>query len=141
VDDELLAAYRVTAYRVRLARGGWATIRVGEPLPAALASLAGDHRWAFITAWNPRSKPVARSTNRHAQRNLLDALHALAATRTVRPGCGAGPAGRHEAGWHEPSLFVIGPDLASLDTLAHRYEQNAYVHGQGAQPAQLRSLR
>ena len=136
MNDTLLAAYRATAYRVRLASGGWATIRIGEPLPATLVPLAGDRRWAFITAWNPFSKPVARSINRHAQRNLLDSLHMLAATVTVRPGCGVGP-----EGWREPSLFVIGPDIASLDTLAHRYEQNAYVHGRGDQPAQLRLLR
>ena len=38
MDERLLAAYLATDYRVRLARGGWASIRIGAPLPAALAT-------------------------------------------------------------------------------------------------------
>jgi hypothetical protein len=136
MDDALLAAYRASAYRVRLTGGGWATIRIDEALPDALAPYVGRHQWAFITAWNPGSQPVARSINRRSQRTLLEALHALAATVVVRPGCGVGT-----DGWHEPSFFVIGPGLGDMDILAHRYEQNAYVHGEGAQPARLRQLR
>jgi hypothetical protein len=135
MDDALLAAYRATAYRVRLARGGWATIRLEAPLPDALRPLAGPHPWGFITAWNPRSRPTPRPVNRRAQQSLLADLRALPATVALRPGCGAG-----NDGWREPSLFVVGPDTAALDTLAHRYEQNAYVHGRGAARAQLRLL-
>jgi len=41
------------------------------------------------------------------------------------------------SGWYEPSLFVIGPDQSTLDALAHRYQQNAYVYGQGSEIAHL----
>lgn len=136
MDDTLLAAYRATAYRVRLALGGWATIRIDEPPPIALSEFIGEHTWAFITAWNPFSRPASRSANRLAQRELLMAVRGLSATLLVKPGCGTGP-----AGWCEPSLFVVGPNIASLDGLAHRYRQNAYLHGQGALPARLRLPR
>lgn len=136
MDDVLLAAYRASAYRVRLAGGGWATIRIDAPLPEALTPHVGRHPWAFITAWNPCSQPLPRSINRRSQHALLEALRALAATVAVRPGCGVGV-----DGWHEPSLFVVGPDPGEMDMLAHRYGQNAYVHGHGDQPARLRRLR
>lgn len=136
MDDKLLAAYRATAYRVRLTRGGWATIRIDEPPPTALRELIGEHPWAFITAWNPLSRPVPRSGNRLAQRELLATLRSLPTILTITPGCGTGL-----AGWHEPSFFVVGPDATSLDVLGHRYEQNAYVHGCGAAWARLRLLR
>jgi hypothetical protein len=136
MDDALLAAYRATAYRVRLARGGWATIHPEAPLPDALRPLADAHPWGFITAWHPRSRPTPRPANRRAQRSLLADLRALPATVALRAGCGAG-----DDGWREPSLFVVGPDTAMLDTLARRYEQNAYVYGHDGSLAQLRLLR
>jgi hypothetical protein len=136
MDEALLAAYRATAYRVRLARGGWAAIHVDEPPPAALLALIGERPWGFVTAWNPYSQPAPRADNRRAQRGLLAALRAMPETAAVFPACGVGP-----GGWREPSLFVLGPGTTALDTLAHRYEQNAYVHGYSAAPAQLRLLR
>ncbi|WP_255367303.1 hypothetical protein [Dyella sp. OK004] len=50
MDESLLAAYRATAYRVRLRQGGWATIRIDAPLPTALATIVGEHPWGFVTA-------------------------------------------------------------------------------------------
>lgn len=134
MDENLLAAYRATAYRVRLRQGGWATIRVDAPLPPALASIAGEHHWGFVTAWNPHSQRRSRALNREAQRQLLIALRDLSATQTVRVGMGSG------AGWSEPSLFVVGPDSGSLDTLARHFQQNAYVYGCSGGFARLRLL-
>lgn len=135
MDDSLLAAYRATEYRVRLGCGGRAIILVDHPLPAPLADWAGNHPWGFITAWNPRSRPRARTANRRAQRQLLGALRRQPETLAVHAAIGVGG-----DGWKEPSLFVIGPAPDLLDRLAERYGQNAYVHGQGQAPAQLRLL-
>ncbi|WP_445143904.1 DUF3293 domain-containing protein [Dyella sp. Tek66A03] len=135
MDESLLAAYRATAYRVRLGRGGWATIRIDHPLPAPLMDWAGDHGWGYITAWNPRSRPQARTANRCAQRQLLDALRYQPETIAVHAAIGVGG-----DGWREPSLFVIGPAPDLLDRLAEHFGQHAYVHGQGQAPAQLRLL-
>jgi len=134
MDEALLAAYRATDYRVRLARGGWATIHIDQPLPAELRDLARHLPWGFITAWHPFSKPVPRPDNRIAQRALLAALRALPETMVVRAGMGAS----HEGAWKEASLWVTGPDVPALDALAHQFGQVGYVHGKGATPAQLR---
>ena len=135
MDEALLAAYRATAYRVRLAGGGRATIRVGHPPPTALQALIGSRRWGFITAWNPGSQPAPAAINRRGQRGLFDTLRALPETLSIQPGCGIGT-----SGWREPSLFVIGPSMDALDTLARRYGQNAYLQGRGQAAAQLRLL-
>jgi nucleotide-binding universal stress UspA family protein len=135
MDERLLAAYRATDYRVRLPRGGWASIRVGEALPDALGPLVGDRPWSFVTAWNPRSRPMPRAANRQAQRALLAALRERSDVALIRAGIGAG------SDWREPSLFVVGPGPDAMDTLALRFDQNAYVHGHGRSGrAALRSM-
>jgi hypothetical protein len=134
--DDLVAAYQATDYRVRLARGGWASIRIGEALPADLLPMVGDQPWGFITAWNPMSQPLPRQRNRAAQRLLLKALGSQLAATALHPAMGVGSNGL----WREPSLFVVGLDGDALDRLAHRFEQRAYVYGQGSLPARLRLM-
>lgn len=135
MDESLLAAYLATEYRVRLGCGGWATIQIDRPLPAPLADWVGDHNWGFITAWNPHSQSHDRAENRRAQRELFSALRELAGVIAVHAAIGVG-----SHGWKEPSLFVIGPDPDVFDHLAQRFEQNAYLHGRGRAPAQLRLM-
>jgi hypothetical protein len=131
VAEDIAAAFAATDYRVRLARGGSATVRVGDVLPEALKDLVGGHRWGFITAWNPQARHRARHENRLAQRRLLAALRKAGAL-AILPAVGSGPE------WREPGLFVIGPDIATLDRLARVHRQLAYVHGHGGTVAQLR---
>lgn len=133
MDEALLAAYQGTDYRVRLGGGGYASIRIGHPLPASLAGRVKGQPWGFITAWNPRSKPHSRAHNRQAQRSLLFALRELPATRLIEAGIGIG-----SNGWRESSLFVVGPGTEQLDALARRFGQHGYVYGHDVQAAQLR---
>ncbi|MHA6203163.1 DUF3293 domain-containing protein [Dyella soli] len=135
MDEHLLAAFRATDYRVRLAGGGSASIRIDLPLPAPLRQLVGPRPWGFITAWNPRSQPRSREANRQAQRQLLSALRQRADTLGVSVGLGVG-----SNGWKEPSLLVVGPPTDALDQLARRFGQLGYVHGVGDGPAGLRLL-
>ena len=134
MDEALLAAYRTTDYRVRLACGGWVTIRIDQPSPAELRDLAGNLPWGFITAWNPLSKPLPRPDNRIAQRALLAALRALLETAVIRPGLAI----NRDGSWKEASLWVVGPGVPALDALAQRFGQVGYVHGEGTALAQLR---
>mgnify|MGYP000918935557 CR=1 FL=1 len=134
MDEGLLQAWRDTDYRVRLSRGGWATIRIDAPLPAALVDGVGARGWGFITAWHPHSRPRALFANRAAQRSLLADLRAL-------PGVAVAPAvGVGASGWREPSLFAVGIGVSRLDELAARYGQSAYVHGSVRSRAALRIL-
>jgi hypothetical protein len=65
---------------------------------------------------------------------LLTALRALSETALICPGTGVSS----DAQWREPSLWVVGPALTALDSLARRFAQFGYVHGAGSSPAQLR---
>ena len=135
MDKALLDAFRATDYLVCLDEVEWASIRVDQPLPALLQKLVDQRAWGFITAWHPQAQVRAAADNLAAQLELLAALRACAGA-AIRPAIGIGA-----SGWHEPSLFVIGPEPAVLDTLARRHRQVAYVHGAGSAPARLRLLR
>lgn len=131
MDDALRAAYRETAYQVRLPGGARVTLRVGEALPLQLYGLIGEQPWAFITAYHPRSRPCPPTLNRPAQHALLSELRAFP-TNIILAGVGRGLA------WREPSLFVAGLGTDALDALARLFDQNAYLHGQGGGQASLR---
>lgn len=134
MDEALLAAYHATQYRVRLACGGYAAIRIGLPLPRPLQTVAGIRPWSVITAWNPQSHVTPLAQNRAAQRTLLASLLALSDTVCIGPGRNVGTA----AAWTEPNLWVVGPGIDMLDALARRFGQFGYVHGKGDGVATLK---
>lgn len=133
---DLAALYRLYAachYDVRLPGGGRATLRIGEPLPASLADWLGDAPFgAFITAYNPLSKPQSPAHNRAAQQRLLHDVRSEGAR--LLPGVGHLPGQT----WREPSLFVAGLGLTAVDALACRHSQNAIVLAHRNAATQLR---
>lgn len=134
MDELLREAFRDTAYHVCLDTVTWATIRVDLPLPAELKTAVGSRPWAFLTAWNPKASRRPAAQNLAAQHELLAALQSRPDTAVYAAiGVGSG-------GWAEPSLFVVGPDLATLDQLSRQHAQLAYVHGQADGIACLRWL-
>lgn len=134
MDEALLEAFHATAYHVCLDTVTWATVRVDLPLPAQLAEVVDSRPWAFITAWNPQARRRPPAENLAAQRELLAALQ-------NQPGVAIHPAiGVGTSGWSEPSLFVVGADVPSLDKLAKAHGQLAYVHGEADGAALLRVL-
>lgn len=136
LPESILRAWRETDYRVRLARGGYASIFCGRPLPPALAALLAraDDPWGYITAWNPAGVALPRARNRMRQRRLRVAL--AHAGHRCWAGIGVGQTG----GWREPSLFVPGLSYAQLDALAREFGQLGVVRGTGAGAAELYSL-
>lgn len=136
MDDALLREYRASTYLVCMSAGLWSPIRVGEALPESLHTLVGNHGWGFITAWNPHSVQRAIAENAAAQQQLLTALRANVNLLALHPGVGIGT-----QGWYEPSFFVLGLDLDTLDQLGGEYAQNAYIYGRGTGPAYLRELQ
>lgn len=130
----LVQAYRDCHFEVRRVQGGARdTLRIGEPLPAAVATwLVDAPLCAFITAYNPRSTVQPAHYNRLAQRELLRQLQQHGAR--WRPGVGRIPG----QPWREPSLLVAGLDLDALDALALRHSQNAIVLAHRNATAQLR---
>lgn len=137
-SPSLTALYEHAQYRVRLASGGHATIRIGQVLPAPLVDVLPqtDAPWAFVTAWNPRSRPQPVLANRIRQRRLLAALRQQPSPPRLMAGVGVGA----HPPWREPSLFVVGLPFAALDRLMHPFRQHAIVRGCGAHPTRLHWL-
>jgi hypothetical protein len=135
MDPGLDAAFRRSRYLVWLTPATWFGFTVDQPPPAGLAHAIAGAPWAHVTACNPQSRPTSDAANLAAQQALYAALRALPATRDIHPAIGLGP-----EGWHEPSLFVVGPETAELDRLMRRFGQLAYLHGRGEWPVKLRWL-
>ncbi|MGH8117025.1 MAG: DUF3293 domain-containing protein [Rhodanobacteraceae bacterium] len=135
LPESIRRAWSETEYRVRLPRGGYASIRCGCALPAALLALLerADDPWGYITAWNPAGVRHPLAGNRARQRQLRDAL--AAANYRFRPGIGVGP-----GDWREASLFVPGIGHTDLDALARRFGQLGIVRGTGDGVAELHDL-
>jgi hypothetical protein len=126
-------AYRRTVYRA-FAPGGAIDLRVGHRFPALdrLLAAAGCSRWAFLTAWNPRSRPLPAWRNATRSRRLARALRA----RGYRflPGLGI----PLEPGWGaEVSLLALGMPAARALRIARNFGQNAIVAGRRGGRVQL----
>lgn len=130
-----MRAWLATDYRVRLPRGGYASIRCGQPLPPTLQALLSraDDPWGFITAWNPADVHLPRARNRIRQRGLRTAL--AAAHYRCFGGIGVG-----QTNWREASLFVPGIAPVRLDALAREFGQLSVVRGTGTGTAELHIL-
>jgi hypothetical protein len=119
----LLRAYRQTRYEA-----AGITVRVGRRSVAMdrLLLARGAPAAVFITAYNPRSRPMQAGWNRRMQAHLRRALRRrsmLAASGRWR-------------GWCEAHLLVFA-DPRPMRYLARRYRQNAIVIVRLRQPAQL----
>lgn len=132
MDDALKQAYAQARYRVRRSSGGYHEISLGDALPAAMANWVGDSSWGFLTAWNPRSQQQPHARNRSAQRRLCNRLQALQHTVIC-----AGEGVALDGSWREPSLFVVGAPLQTLEALARGFYQAALLAGCNASAAAL----
>ena len=129
----LEAAYRRTTYWVD-ARPQPIALRVGER-SVALDRILARYRmrlWAFITAWNPRSRRCSAWCNAARQNQLLQALR-CGGYRWL-PGLGEGDDSRWPA---EPSFLVLGTSVLQAKRLARRFNQSAIVMGRLGGPAVL----
>lgn len=135
LPESIRRAWLDTDYRVRLPCGGHASIRCGLPLPAPLLALLhhADEPWGYITAWNPRSVMLPRTSNRIRQQRLRDELKADRCRYCAGIGVGTDT-------WREPSLFVAGIGHTRLDELARHFGQLSVVRGIGGAPAELHEL-
>ncbi|MEO8460305.1 MAG: DUF3293 domain-containing protein [Dokdonella sp.] len=132
---ELIALYRAAHYEVRLPGGERVALLIGQPCPSALIAWSAGRTLACITAYNPQSRSLPAVENRQRQRELFTLLDASGAK--ALPAVGRIPG----QPWREPSLLATGVELASIDALAHRFEQNAIVIVGESQKARLRICR
>lgn len=128
-DEHLFEAYRTSRYEVR-APSGAIVLRHCER-SAQLDALLDPARpeWAFVTAWNPASRPLSAAENERRQQGLLAELRGRFQTL---PGRGAGE------GWEpEESVLVLGIPKDEAILLGRRFGQLAIVVGRRGEPAQV----
>lgn len=134
--EQLLKAYRATRYVVRPGdfTGGreW-TLRVGQlhPEPDAALTARGHQEWAFLTAWNPGSRPCPPEENERAQRQLLATLAAAGLKAVDAVGVA------EDGSWYEDSLFVPGLPREEAERLGRAHGQVAVLVGRVGAPAEL----
>lgn len=119
---------RDQAYRATLYRAGALGVRVGRRSAGADAWLAAHRRplGCFLTAWNPRSRPMPPRWNARAMAALRRALRGVACER------GEGALGR----WREEMVFAALSRHEAL-RLARRFRQAAIVVVPRGRPARL----
>jgi len=124
----LLAAYRRTDYEA----GGGAVARIGRRSAAVdgLLRRLGAGKGAFVTAWNPRSKPMPAGWKARMMARLREAARRLPFAE------GEG----HGRGWTERHLLVAA-DPRRVAVLGRRFRQNAIVVARVGAPARLALLR
>ncbi|MDY6813703.1 MAG: DUF3293 domain-containing protein [Pseudomonadota bacterium] len=135
---ELLAAYLATGYRLTLPGPDGATLalRVGRRHPGLDRWLVRHHPgvsdWTWLTAVNPRSRPLGRAANLQRLTDLVAAL--AAAGFDCCPGLARDPTGR----WpDEASVFVPGMKAATGCDWGRRFEQHAILAGAIGRAARL----
>lgn len=133
---ETIAAYRATHYRV-IDQVPFA-LEIGRPnqLLRRLYKKYDLHSAAFLTAWNPFSRPTSEADNRTAQASLESALSQN--SLPVIAGEGVDPTGEWPG---EPSVLALGLALEAASNLGVRYLQNAIVWADQDANPQLILLR
>lgn len=133
IDPALERAYLRTTYIVDHPSGSIA-LRVGENHTQldALLRTADYETWAFVSACNPRSRPLAEVENAQHHAALLARVRPLGLP--FFPGRGVADDG----GWFEESLLIMGIGAADAVALGNAFGQNAVVLGRVGGVAELR---
>jgi hypothetical protein len=117
-------AYRNTLYRVRSQEGAF-DLKI-DLASEELARLHLRHRVqasAFLTAYNPQSRPTPDARNRAMQAALLQRI-ARSGWPSV-PGAGIDPSGA----WpEEESLLILGLPFATACAIARELDQAAFLY-------------
>jgi len=119
-------SYLATTFRVE-SPNGHIDIRVGEKHPRidALLSHHNATEWAYITAWNPGSQPVAAEINSVAHAELIDLVGKRALPYYEGDGI------PDNLGWPpERSVWIAGITRREALTIGARFGQNAIVVGE-----------
>jgi hypothetical protein len=133
LDAEALAsAYRAARYVADTPVGAIA-VAVGATAPALEAAIEA-RSCAFITAWNPASRPRDEEANRNADLALVAQLDMLELRRWPMQ------ASAPDGGWGEPGWLLADIDPATLDRLARAFGQAGTLFWRRGEPVRLRMI-
>ncbi|TGL60874.1 DUF3293 domain-containing protein [Leptospira sarikeiensis] len=104
-------------------------IKIGEKHPELDLFLKQKQvsTWAFITAYNPKSKLLSPEENRLRNQNLEKEI----ARFEFKKGVG------RKGNWSEESYLVLGGSLDFVLNLGRKFDQNAFVYGEIDSEAKL----
>ena len=123
VAAELIAAYRATHYCVNGATPPFLLhVDVANADLAAFHAAYGVACSAFVTAWNPGSRPTPEDANHAAQQRLRANL--VARGFRVVDGLGVDPTGQWAG---EESVLVLGINCATACDIGREYRQHGIV--------------
>ncbi|HEX5129559.1 MAG TPA: DUF3293 domain-containing protein [Usitatibacter sp.] len=129
-SESLLQQYLASLYRIRNADEEIVLhVGVRSPELAALQRSRGVRSSAFVTAWNPGSRPLDRAENEARDEALR--REAAAGGYETLDAQGHSP----DRDWYEKSCLLLGIDRAAALALARRYGQVAFLFmGEAAVP-------
>ncbi|MEM9991289.1 MAG: DUF3293 domain-containing protein [Bacteroidota bacterium] len=129
--DHLIAAYLETDYWVNVDVNTKICIHIDQFHPR-LDQLLVKHRathWAYLTAWNPYSKPLSFTENQALNTKLITQF----AGKTYFLGKGVSQKGN----WWEASFLVLDIAVVTAKLLGQEFQQKAILVGQRGKKAQL----
>jgi hypothetical protein len=125
--------YNATTFRVETP-DGHTDIRIGTKHPRidALLSQQKETEWAYITAWNPGSRPLPADQNALAHDNLLQLI------RDRGFACYEGDGIPDKEGWApEGSVWIAGISRHEAAEIGRQFGQNAIAVGHLGEVAEL----
>jgi hypothetical protein len=122
IDLELIEFYRATEYWVHAEPPFVLHVDEASPALARLHEAHGVTTSAFLTAYNPFSKPQDDAVNTARQATLEAELKERGLVYVHGEGRGAS-----DEGWTEPSFLVLGITHEDACAIGARYEQNAIL--------------
>lgn len=125
ISEELWRAYEATSYEAETSAGR-VRLRIGSRSPDIdrLLTEKDLSSWAFVTAFNPCSKPLTDPENEERHQRLLHDL----SDNDGPVYAGAGIPDHPD--WNaETSVLILGIEREAAVRLAVRYGQNAIVVG------------
>lgn len=132
MDDNLLRAYRETDYHVHAAPP--LVLRIGEACDglAPLLDRHGVATAAFLTAWNPFSRPTPGAENDAAQARLAAWIAWAGFARLDGEGRG------RDGDWPaEPGFLILGIPRQAAEGLSRTFGQNAFVWAEAHRAPEL----
>jgi len=123
IPPKLIKAYRQASYVV-FEDDEEIVLKVGQVSPKLVSTMKKNevNCAAFLTAYNPHSRPLELIANQQAQAKLLEQLQSLNINYLV--GEGRDDSGNWKA---ESSVLALGISLQNAEILAQQFQQNAFV--------------
>lgn len=139
VSDKLVENYKNTDYFILRDQNILIELDKLNPKLDKLLSIHGKESWAFLTAWNPRSKPGSPNENLFRNQELLKYIKeeknwkyypAVGRERILEGKKIGDRTAMNGKTWEEESFFILGMGREEAIQLAAFFEQNGFLYGE-----------